>query len=607
MQEKAPKPAASEEEATKLPLHEEIAGEIIDRFGGDIDDETRKDMTEIIGTKVKNIHNKYSQQSDAQEAQKAEFAALIASLRKDTDSSGAAEGDATVEHAPTARAKGAPEDAAAYDYDVINTPKESTETYEQVGSRARAVMGIDSTPKSLSETIAGVQARGMIGLGNMIAAVKDRHQTRLDELTPEEKEKRHKRLMRVAKAVPVMAAVGLVGAYLTRIGISVETDDVMALGGGGNTAPHTVENHDINLAAFDDKTNMNVGGSINFEDFLHKPFNGSDVYMSGHVGPKEFAGDFGPALRAMTEDQAMPPGWTDLMQRGKTSEATGLANMVSGLGLDGEGTNMADRNALADLYEHNPAAQQHGFEQLEQAIKDGKFTVSYEDINQPYDTTWVTSDKTIAYKESMTLGGKMIVFTDTDTGEKRFFRTNCGGFQEIFFKSAPQSTEPSAAIPQVSAPAPVVEQSVRPIGEVAPVPKGGGPAPEQPQIPGGPGTPGTVTPPEGGGTPDKPVDTVPKVEPRNIYNNPGLADGLGNADDRFTSGELKEATEPGATYTSPAQPQETAPTGGPAVAPEADVAQSNHDAAAVDPNLATPVDTDPTDNQPAANNGSVEG
>ena len=160
---------------------------------------------------------------------------------------------------------------------------------------------------------------------------------------------------------------------------------------------------------------------------------------------KQHHGDMGPSLIANTDhakdtvNGVYLPGYADWMERNK-SNPTGLANLVSGLKLDGHGDTFTDRNQLANTLHGDPNAQMKYDERIQNALKDPKqFKVEEFKITTPYRTTYgyeVNGREMIGNEEHVDYGGTAFKITDSK-GVTTYWRKDCGGYQQIWLEPRP--------------------------------------------------------------------------------------------------------------------------------------------------------------------------
>lgn len=344
-----------------------------------------------------------------------------------------------------------------------------------------------------------------------------------------------------------MGALGLVlTAYTFKTGaegLASIFDTPSSVGGFAGALPLDSDNDkqrsaEYNVVLMNDEEKLNP-----LDEAYYKLYNTSDSSFLDYDN-KEYRGDFGPALKASEKDGDMPAGFADWMERMK-HEPNGVANLVSGLGMDNHDGSMTDRNALADFLDSDSresriAHARYGFA-IETILTDSdRYSVELIDLKS-YDTTYMYDDNgnlVIGKKDGLDLGGTAYEIIDKKTGEKTYWRTNCGGFQQVW----PKEEAPVA-------PAPVVPEKV--ITTTVYAPEGGPkptPKPERPtttvvttpprttETPPPPTT--TVTPPPTTQTPPPTTETTTPPAPKgNAYGDNG------SFDPNHQSGDLIEPVE----------------------------------------------------------------
>ena len=382
--------------------------------------------------------------------------------------------------------------------------------FDELEAQARQYTELQPLRENVAERIGFTWTRKAGLLGNMAiwqSAREARYQARLAEKTKGMSEeerlaviaKWEKRSERISKAAALTVGVALtawtfksVGYYMPLFG---------GHGGGSVTAMDMLHSTDqkgnqYQVELMNDKKPLSPKG---IDVAIMEKYNNSDssFYDFAH---KAHRGDFGPALQASAKDGNFGPGFADWMSRNQ-HEPNGLANLVSGLKLDGHGDNLADRNGLANIYDNDKVAQIKADILVQNELRDPtKFSVETINIDFPYKTTYmvdVNGDPVIAMQEYTDHGGEAFKIINKQTGEVTYWRKNCGAYQQIW----------------------PLERASRPTYSSTYAPRGGGsshhyqstpaPRPVQPSIPGNPGTPGT---PEIPGTPGIPgIPEVPEV------------------------------------------------------------------------------------------------
>lgn len=149
---------------------------------------------------------------------------------------------------------------------------------------------------------------------------------------------------------------------------------------------------------------------------------------------KQFPGDHGTPLVGSEADGNKGFGFADWMGRNK-HEPNGLANLVSGLGLDGKGDSFKERNEFADYLNGSVEEQKRYDEMVQSALNDPKrFNVETVALDQ-YTTTLMVDqngDPVIAQKSGVRLGGNAFKITNAETGEVTYWRKECGGYQQVW-------------------------------------------------------------------------------------------------------------------------------------------------------------------------------
>ncbi len=274
-----------------------------------------------------------------------------------------------------------------------------------------------------------------------------------------------------------------------------------------------------------------------FEQALLKQYNNSDSSFYDFA-KKEHRGDFGPGVMASAKDGTMPAGFGDWMSRNR-HEPNGLANLVSGLKLDGHGDSLTDRNNLANIYDNDKIAQIKADILVQNQLRDpSKFSLETIKVDFPYKTTYmvdVNGDPVISMQDYTDHGGEAFKIINKQTGEVTYWRKNCGAYQQIWpVERAAQPVYHSTYAPQPARQAVVQHAPSRPAAPVE-------------SHTSTPSTPTEVIPPST--TPDTPVDNPPETPPEDYSKqgrNPGLFPDLG-------SGELTDEV--------PVKQEESATTG----------------------------------------------
>jgi|GEM_PF-3143542 len=214
---------------------------------------------------------------------------------------------------------------------------------------------------------------------------------------------------------------------------------------------------------------------------------------------KQHHGDFGNPLVADpdhakdTVNGTYLPGFADAMNRNKNNP-TGLANLVSGLKLDGHGDSFSDRNQFADVLHGNVADQMKYDDMVQGALKDpSQFRVENYTISQPYTSTYgysLNGHEAIGSEQHENYGGTAFKITNVKTGESTYWRKECGFYQQIWLEqskprvSAPVYHPVAAPAPEAPAPAPAPAPTPEAVPEqfvAAPAPEQGGVYIEQQQ------------------------------------------------------------------------------------------------------------------------------
>lgn len=630
MPEKAPVPATSEkEEAKKLPFHEEIAGKMIDKYVGDIDDDTRGYMTAVIADEVKRIHNTYQSQPRTDEildAQKKEFAELITSLRRDGD---------PVSEGSTSSVE-ATKDASKEANGTKDTPEATSETEtpksenEAKAAAARELPTTKELKSAAKDPEVGFVKRSWnalnfrAGLGIMsaydfVAKRREKHMEKARPMDGETKEEYEKRIRKMGRRANLGAAAIAGAVLIAKYGIpALREINGGHMPGFGEQAADQATQVSVSGVGHSDPTELKpgtdpsdynqgngvdqYGHNFNPEDIKFGGYNASldDFYDQGKVREH----NWGTPLEQMAGDSKFNniAGVEDLINRQDNSPArTGVAytemfsydgakmdSLKQELGLPSDASQAEVQRAFDEYGKTHPEWFEAKSQEVQDLMRNSNWSNETHDSVGSYSQVdadgniRTRGDLVMAYDPHVTGPNgepvKLAVqeFKGTDGQmHKVYWNIECGQICHPNVKNLVEVVVPKGTIVAST------EQSAAPAvhTETTPAPEGNGPAPqpEQPQVPGVPGTPDVPTTPDnpggGGETPETPITPEPKNEQQNILNNPNLREGLGNADDRFDSGPLKEATTPQDTYV---------------------------------PNLQTPVDSSPTDSQPAANSGRVE-
>lgn len=234
-------------------------------------------------------------------------------------------------------------------------------------------------------------------------------------------------------------------------------------------------------------------------DTLLTTYSNGDVSFYDYAN-KDFRGDFGPMVQASPEDGIYGIGFADWMGRNK-HEPNGLANLVSGLKLDGHSDSLTDRNSLADIFDNDRTAQARADLMVQAELKNtDKFTIETIDIDFRYDTTYMVDangDPVIATQLNVDHGGTAFMITNKQTGEVTYWRKDCGAYQQIWpIKEAPEVEQP-VFVPVEHTPP---QRPVLPPVEHTPPPTTNPPVAPPPASP-PPVAPPPITPPGGGGNP----------------------------------------------------------------------------------------------------------
>lgn len=267
-----------------------------------------------------------------------------------------------------------------------------------------------------------------------------------------------------------------------------------------------------------------------------KTYNNSDASFYDY-GNKTFRGDFGPAVKASANDGMYGAGFSDWMSRNK-HEPNGLANLVSGLKLEGHGDTLADRNNLANIYDNDKMAHAKADLLVQAELRNpDKFRIETTDINFKYNTTYmvdVNGDPVIATQANTDHGGTAFKITNKATGEVTYWRKECGAYQQIWpIHEAPVKKSTFVETP-----------TYRPRG-------GSTPQYESNPTPTRRTPPTTSTPPSTPETPETPV--TPPTEPP--IDNPPVTPPLEHKQDRGPDHEKKSQLDSGPL--TPAFPVQT--------------------------------------------------
>lgn len=452
---------------------------------------------------------------------------------------------ATHEPTPTAM----PADVADYNYDELE-------------AQATADAAVEPLRVAAAERIGFKWVKGGGVAGNLLAfktSLNARREAKLAEKTAgmsdEERAayiaKWEKRSEQISKA-SAFAVASVLTVWTFKSGIDHLAP--MLLGGGDtgaknmamdafNSTDNKGANHDYTLAN-SEKTDL-----TDFDKAVLSHYNNSDssFYDFSH---KQFRGDFGPALQASAKDGTMPAGFGDWMSRHQ-HEPNGLANLVSGLKLDGHGDSMADRNALADIYDNDKMAQVKADIMVQNELRNGdKFSIKIIDLKSYNSTLMVdhNGDPVISMKNNIHLGGTAYEITNKETGEKTYWRRECGGDQQVWpIEEAPVQNYQSSYV----APAAPEKPVIAPQAPTKPI------IPTTPGIPRIPETPTTPIIPGVPPIPETPVVPAPKSSNPLDYQAPGrddTTDGGTGVKPRVDSGaftpppiveQLREALQPG--------------------------------------------------------------
>lgn len=390
-----------------------------------------------------------------------------------------------------------PADFADYDLDTIEAQAKVVQDVTPIRRGVTKRLGL-SWPRG------GLMNNAFALAGTIAERRNIRRQNKLDQMAAEEQlvflDQWHKNKARIRKAGAI--TLGLTLSYLTfKTGIDgvgslfdgPSADSIAAL--PIDTDGDKRRTGDYNVVLMNDEEKLNP-----FDEAYYKLYNTSDSSFLDYDN-KEYRGDFGPALKASEKDGTMPAGFADWMERMK-HEPNGVANLVSGLGMDGHDGSMADRNNLADFLDSDSresriAHAKHGFA-IETILRDeNRYSVELIDLTS-YDSTYMYDDNgnlVIGKKDGLNLGGTAFEIIDKKTGEKTYWRTDCGGFQQVW----PREEAPVA-------PAPVERKTTT---TTTYAPEGGPkPRPERP-VATTPPTRITETPPPTTTTTVPPVTTPP--------------------------------------------------------------------------------------------------
>lgn len=429
-----------------------------------------------------------------------------------------------------------PEDAKDYDYDTLDANAQVAAEVEPLHENAAERLGFKWTKG------AGLFVNGVL----FAASRSERMQERMAVMSEAERDQYIKKRARIAKiatyAVATAATVWTfksAGNYFSLFGGTGASTTHMAPGSfHGNDSKGV--NHDYALA--DSEHDL-----TDFDKAVLNHYNNSDssFYDFAH---KQFRGDFGPALQASAKDGTMPAGFNDWMSRNQ-HEPNGLANLMSGLKLDGHGDSMADRNALADIYDNDKMAQAKADILVQKELRNGdKFSINVINLNSYNSTLMVdhNGDPVISMKNNLHLGGTAYEITNKQTGEVTYWRRECGGYQQVWpVKEAPAQT---VAAPHASAVVPAPEKPVTPPTSTPPT--------EVPPITIPPVTipPVTIPPTEIPPTTPPPTTTNEAKIPVLDINDRDASTDKKMGSDRFDSGAPQSASQvkaPPATYQPP--------------------------------------------------------
>lgn len=403
-----------------------------------------------------------------------------------------------------------PDSIESYDAPAPDATGFNYETLQQESDFANDVRVLRNA--SLAERVSGAP---MLAVAKLQSVFEERRTNRLQEKlqgkTAEEQRvfleaddaKREKRM----KAGRWMLAAGLT-FWTFKSGIDHTIFPMMFGGGHGGGAATAMDlltstdqkGRNYNVDLMDKETPLapapdNSHDTNPFQEALLKQYNNSDAsfYDFGH---KEHRGDFGPGVQASAKDGTMPAGFGDWMARNR-HEPNGLANLVSGLKLDGHGDSMTDRNNLANVYDNDKIAQIKADILVQDQLRDpAKFSVETIKIDFPYKTTYMVDangDPVIAMQGYTDHGGEAFKIINKQTGEATYWRKNCGAYQQIWplerasqpvYQSTHTSPVRQAVVQQHTSPRPVVPRTSNPV------------------------TPTEVIPPS---TPDVPVTPTPEV------------------------------------------------------------------------------------------------
>lgn len=474
------------EEAVKDPaLFDEVLksalGEKVFETLGDATKErlrTEKDLNKIIEDMRTKGHGDIINDDEAFVKQftdifaKAEVAAQAKALE-----AGVAGGEA---------AAGMPSDAADYDYDEL-------EGEASTGSLTRRQRFLGNVRYYTSKPWIWLASRG------------DKYRDRYNAASPEEKAKMERKANIVGWLGAAAVGTVLYGAKATHL---------FGLMGGG--AGHHTAGDELNP---DGTKKGETPLDLAPNNEILKEYNNSDssFYDFAH---KQFRGDFGPGLQASPKDGNMPAGFEDWMSRNK-HEPNGLANLISGLKLDGHGDTMADRNSLADLYDNNRDAHHKADVMVQEVLRDSnKFGMKIINLDSYNSTLMVDNngDPVISVKNGLNLGGQAIEITNKQTGEVTYWRIDCGGYQQVWpiEHTAPAQSDyhpqGDGSSYNYESPAPVL-RPVRPGNPGVPGTPGNPETPGNPGTPENPEVPGTPTVPEEGKDYSGGVDTAEGIDP----------------------------------------------------------------------------------------------
>lgn len=419
-----------------------------------------------------------------------------------------------------------PKDAAdaAYDYDTVDAEAQVAGEVAPLREGAAERLGFTWTKG------AGLFINGVL----FAASRSERMQQRMAVMSEAERDQYIKKRARIAKvATYTVAAAATVWTFKS-------AGNYFSLFGGASTganhmAPGTFHagdnkgaDHNYTLAD-SEKPDL-----TDFDKAILNHYNNSDAsfYDFAH---KQFRGDFGPSLRPLSTDGTMPAGFNDWMLRNQ-HEPHGLANLVSGLKLDGHGDSMADRNALGNVYEHDKIAQVKADIMVQNELRDpNKYSLKTIDLKS-YNSTYMVDangNPVISMKNNLHLGGHAIAITNKTTGETTYWRTECGGYQQVWpVEEAP--VRPAPATPQ---PANYIQAPEKPVTTTTPptnTPPVNIPPVTIPPI----DIPPTTTPP----TPPPPVTNEAKIPALDI-NARNLSENKKMGDVRMGSGALQSADQ----------------------------------------------------------------